>query len=122
MNRIAHLLILFGVLISPFHTKGFESSTKNQGSETTKDNITNVNAQQNVTTSAKFEHVVLPVGGKCKNDGDCKPGLKCCDAMGGNKCWECCEDVHCEGMGKICWYESFQDLTILQMIILRDKR
>ena len=31
-------------------------------------------------------------------------GMKCCDAMEVNKCWEYCEGVHCEGLGKICWY------------------
>ena len=69
-----------------------------------KENVTDSHSNENsASTHLKMNHTV-PVGGTCKNDGNCSPGLKCCDAMGGNKCWECCEDVHCEGLGQICWY------------------
>jgi len=68
-----------------------------------KQHATDTHSNENSTLiHSKLNHTV-PVGGNCKNNGDCSPGLKCCDAMGGNKCWECCEDVHCEGLGKICW-------------------
>ena len=107
MKTISHLIVLFGALIASFHTKENDSTPEPEKNVTIKHNETKTEIQKNLTTSAKFDDLVLPVGGKCKNDGNCKPGLKCCDAMGGNKCWECCEDVHCEGLGKQCWYVLF---------------
>ena len=54
-------------------------------------------------SSLKLNSSMSSTGQTCKNDGNCSPGLKCCDAIGGNKCWECCEDVHCGALGKVCW-------------------
>ena len=55
----------------------------------------------NGTTEATSK--LLVAGANCTNDGHCKPGLSCCDAVGGNKCWECCENIHCEAIRKVCW-------------------
>ena len=54
-------------------------------------------------TSPKQNSRISSTGETCKNDGNCSPGLKCCDVIGGNKCWECCEDVHCDALGMVCW-------------------
>ena len=89
MKIIVHLFIVLYVLILPMNSK---------------ENVTDSHSNENsASTHLKMNHTV-PVGRTCKNDGNCSPGLKCCDAMGGNKCWACCEDVHCEGLGQICWY------------------
>ena len=54
-------------------------------------------------TSLKLNTHISSTGKNCTNNGNCSPGLTCCDAIGGNKCWECCEDVHCDALGKVCW-------------------
>ena len=55
------------------------------------------------TLQAKVRSVA-GAGETCLDYGNCKPGLICCNVGDGNKCWECCEDVHCDALGKICWY------------------
>ena len=121
MKFVVHLSIVFGTFVAVLFANESNTTAKtpidqtvNGMSGTTlfpaksakksvKKTDTTIKPPMNQTASDLSENEVVPVGRKCKNDGNCKPGLKCCDAMGGNKCWECCEDVHCEGMGKICW-------------------
>ena len=121
MKFVAHLSIIFGAFVASLFandnnttaktsidktvngTLGTTFSPAKSAKKSAKKPDTTIKPPMNQTVSDLSENDVVPVGRKCKNDGNCKPGLKCCDAMGGNKCWECCEDIHCEGMGKICW-------------------
>ena len=121
MKFVAYLSIIFGAFVASLFandnnttaktsidktvngTLGTTFSPAKSAKKSAKNPDTTIKPPMNQTVSDLSENDVVPVGRKCKNDGNCKPGLKCCDAMGGNKCWECCEDIHCEGMGKICW-------------------
>ena len=121
MKFVAHLSIIFGAFVASLFANDNNTTAKTSIDKTVngtsgatlipaksakksaKKPDTTIKPPMNQTVSDLSENDVVPVGRKCKNDGNCKPGLKCCDAMGGNKCWECCEDIHCEGMGKICW-------------------
>ena len=121
MKFVAHLSIIFGAFVTSSFANENNTTAKTSMDQTVnvtsgttlfpaksakksvKKTDTTIKPPMNQTVSDLSDNEVVSVGRKCKNDGNCKPGLKCCDAMGGNKCWECCEDVHCEGMGKICW-------------------
>ena len=54
------------------------------------------------TTTERLQKSVA-AGHTCKDMGSCLPGLTCCNVGDGNRCWECCEHIHCSHLGKVCW-------------------
>ena len=75
------------------------------------------NTTQARTTVSDVVPPISTAGEACLDYGNCMPGLICCNVGDGNKCWECCEDVHCEmlEMTKVCWYRKYY-IKLLSLI------